>query len=126
MQYQNFVQEVQKLTFIANPDQADTAIKSVLGHLASRLEEPQAQKMTQNLPEPLNLQKLRSHQVDVTDISADQFLGDLCDQMQLNREQANQLVHTVFHIAKDAIGSDTVNEIQTNLPDDWARMIQAA
>lgn len=126
MDYQNFMQSVQNLDFISDDATADAAVKAVLGHLASRVDEPQAEKISHDLPEPLSLGKLRSHQARVADISVEQFIGDLCNQFKFNADQANQLVKTVFSTTKNAVDSDTLSEVQSKLPSDWTNLMQVA
>ncbi|MBE9168223.1 DUF2267 domain-containing protein [Pleurocapsales cyanobacterium LEGE 06147] len=126
MEYQQFTQEVENLDFISERDTADAAVKAVLGILASRMEESDAQKLTEQLPEPLTLEKLRSHQQRIINISVDQFFEEISTQFKLSVEQARTLANRVFHLTKDAVGNETVNEIQSHLPSDWASVLQGA
>ena len=101
MEYNQMLQKVQELDFVSNKDTADAMIKSVLGHLASRMKEAQARKFTQDLPQPLSLEKLRGHQVNNPTISLDQFVNDLRDQFHITNEQVQSLIKTILHTVKN-------------------------
>lgn len=90
------------------------------------MEEPDAKKFTDKLPEPLTLEKLRSHQVNITDISVEQFVEEIRTQFGFNDEQSRLLANKVFHITKEAIDSTTINEVEQHLPSDWSMMLQNA
>lgn len=126
MDYQQFIQKVKEFDFIENDEQADAAVKAVLGTLASRLREPEAHKMTEKLPEPLTYEKLRGQQVYTTPISVDEYERSIGQQFHIGQENARKLIRTVFDTAKDAIGNETVKELEKALPDDWARLMEAA
>lgn len=121
MDYQEFIQPVQKLGFIGDPDQADAAAKAVLGILASRLEPDDARRLTEKLPEPLTLDRLRGHQVRTPDLSVDQYVAEIATKFRLNHEQASELVDTVLHEAWEAAGDGTMNDIRAKLPPDWGK-----
>ena len=124
--YAEFIQTVQQLDFISQPDHADAAVKTVLGILASRLTESQAQHLTQKLPEPLNVDLLRGHQESDLSFSAEQFLEEISTQLEIEKAQAEALVNTVFQLTKETIGTETLKELTEFLPSDWSEMMQAA
>jgi uncharacterized protein (DUF2267 family) len=101
-------------------------IKAILGILASRMEEEPARKLTDKLPEPLTLQKLRSHQSNVTPLSAENYTVEIREQFKITLDQARTLVNTVLHIAKDDVGQDVFDEIEKYLPTDWVTTIEKA
>lgn len=126
MEYEDFIDDVSDLDFIQDRDIADAAVKAVLGILASRVKESEAKKLTEDLPDPLTLERLRGHQRRVTPISAEQFVDEIGAQFSLNRDQARELVNTVLHTAKDAVAEETISELEEKLPSDWAGMVENA
>lgn len=119
MEYEQFVEEVKKLDFVENEEMADAAIKGVIGRLASRLQEPEAHKFSEELPEPLSYEKLRGMQAYPTNISAEQYVEDVRQQFRISHENAEILVKTILHLTKEAIGEDTLKEVEKDLPSDW-------
>lgn len=126
MDYERFVQEVQKLDFIRDRETADAAVKAVLGTLASRMNEMDARKLTDRLPEPLKYENLRSHQRRDLGISPDQQVGVIQAQFRLKEEQARILVDTVLRCTRDMIGEDLFFELSEHMPSEWAETIQRA
>ncbi len=116
MNYENFIQEVRKLDFMQDDQAADSAIKAVLGILASRMEEPGAKKLTENLPNPLTLEKLRGHQATPTRISADDYVSGIADEFSLDNSQSKGLINKVLHVTKDTIGQDTIRRARELSP----------
>lgn len=124
MEYQRFLDEVQSFDFVPHQDAADAIVKGTLGILASRLDEPAARKMTENLPGPLTLEKLRSHQRYPLDIPVDQYIENIGGQFRLTREQAHQVARRILHLAKEAMDPKSVQEIEKHLPADWVSVIE--
>lgn len=123
MNYQEFLQPVQRLGFINNSERADAATKAVLGILASRLEEDVAQRLTERLPEPLTLEMLRSHQKRALDTSVDEYVAEVATHCNVDLEDATQLIDTVLDCTHKTAGSERMNEIKSSLPSDWQHMI---
>lgn len=119
MEYQEFIQEVKNLDFIDTQDTADAAIKAVLGVLASRMEEPHAKKLTEKLPDPLSVERLRGQQVNINEISVNEYIEVIATQFRLNHDQALILVKTILHFTKGSVGNETIKELEKNLPPDW-------
>jgi uncharacterized protein (DUF2267 family) len=126
MEYEDFIRAVSELDFIHDEEEADSAVKAALGILASRLDEDEARKLTEYLPNPLSYEKLRGHQLTDTDISAEEFISEIADQFNLDEDQAQELINTVLQIAKEAIGYDTIVELEQHLPEDWAEVFENA
>ena len=101
MEYSRFVNEITNLDFIGSTDKADAVIKAILGILASSMDDDHARKLTGKLPEPLTFEKLRGH-------------------------QAKTAVDTVFRLCKEAVGEDTISEIEYDMPPDVAEELEAA
>ena len=104
MTYQDFIEEVKGLDFIKDDATADAAIKAILGTLASSMDEASARQMTENLPEPLTYEKLRSHQAHINVFTSGNFLKQIADQFNLNMDQVDRLIHTVINLANGATG----------------------
>jgi uncharacterized protein (DUF2267 family) len=126
MEYAQFIEHVVNLEFIPDRDTADAAVKAVLGILASRLEEPEARMLTEKLPEPLNLERLRGHQVRPHGISVEQYISEVGEQFRLSEDQAEILIKTVLHLVKDELGAVTVSEFESLLPADWRATIESS
>ena len=126
MEYNDFIEDVMSLGFISDEYTADAAVKATLGILASKMKEEEAKKLTAELPDPLTLEKLRGHQQRVTPTTVEQYIEEISDEFLLNHEEARELVDTVLHTAKDAVGGETLSEIEKKLPPDWAEILENA
>lgn len=126
MEYEDFIRAVSELDFIQDEEEADSAVKAALGILTGRLDEEEARKLTEDLPNPLTYEKLRGHQLNIKDISAEEYISEIADQFSLDEDQAQELVSTVLQVAKEAIGYETVAELEQHLPEDWAEVFENA
>jgi uncharacterized protein (DUF2267 family) len=126
MEYSEIVNRVERLDFITDSETADSAVKAVLGILTSRMEETDARKLTEQLPGPLTLDKLRGHQRRVEEISAAQYISEIGTQFSLSSENAGELVKTVLHTAKEATGDGVFHDVEESLPSDWRELIEKA
>ncbi|MBD3345221.1 MAG: DUF2267 domain-containing protein [Chitinivibrionales bacterium] len=126
MDYEMLRRRVEELPFIPDSQTAEVAIKSVLGHLASRMEEDQARVMTASFPPSLNYDTLRSHQQTVTTISVVQFIEDIREQFGFSTGDTHNLIRTIMHSAKGDFSPDTLQEWEKHLPEDWAEMVEEA
>lgn len=126
MDYDDFIEQVKELEFIESEKEADAAVKAVLGLLAGRMEETDARLMADHLPDPLTYERLRGRQQDVTDITAGEYISEIADQFNLDEDQAEELVDTVLVVAKEAMGEDTVSDLERRLPSDWAEILENA
>ncbi|TVP66602.1 MAG: DUF2267 domain-containing protein [Nodularia sp. (in: Bacteria)] len=125
MEYERFVDAAGKLPFIPDRETADAAVKAVIGVLASKLEDEQAHQLSDNLPEPLNYERLHSHQIRKLPISADEYIAVICEQFKLDDIQASQLIQETLRVTKEAV-KDKINEFTSRLPADWSALIEAA
>jgi uncharacterized protein (DUF2267 family) len=126
MDYQILLQKVAALDFVPDEKKADAMIKSVLGHFAGRMIEDHAMKFTADLPEPLDYETLRGHQINVTAISPDQYITDLSKQFDIRNDQAETLTRTIFHTLKKDILKEKSSFWQEYLPEEWAELIKEA
>lgn len=108
MDYERFIQDVQNTGIVTDRESADAMVKAVLGILAGRMTEDQARRLTEDLPEPLTLEELRSHQKYVLNISPEEYTRVIMDQFNLDEEQARALIDTVLLTTKDCIGGKYV------------------
>lgn len=92
------------MDFIGDKDYADAAIKAVLGILASSMEETEAQKFAEKLPEQLDLKKLRGHQEQRKSISPETYVNEVANQFYLTRDQARPLINKVLEYAEKVTG----------------------
>jgi uncharacterized protein (DUF2267 family) len=123
MEYRDLVNAVEELEFIKDQAMAKAAIKAVLGVLTSRLEEEFAREFTESLPEPLDFETLRGRQMNVTEVSVQEYRDTIAAQFNLGHDDAWQLVRTVLHIVKDGISEEVIEDIQEALPSDWQRLL---
>ncbi len=122
--YDNFVNAAMSLSFIEGEETAEAAVKAVLGILASRLEEPEARRLAATLPDPLSLENLRGHQMNVTDLSVEQYYGNLATQFRITPEQAQVLAVTILRLVKEALDTEGLREVERSLPEDWTNLIE--
>lgn len=126
MDYNDFVNAVENLGYFEDRERAESAVKAALGILASRLEEDEARALTADLPDPLTFEKLRGHQANVTDITFDQYIAELAIAFGLDEDEAHTLVNSVFHLMKDSLEEGVLDEVEGNLPRDWATAMRRA
>ncbi len=126
MHYSSLLKNVSELNFVADEKEADAMIKSVLGHIASRMKESTAKKFAADLPSELTLDKLRGHQENITNISLNQFIKDLSNQFKLPFDQVPKLIITILASIKSNLPEEHVIEWAEDLPMDWVRMIKNA
>lgn len=125
MEYRKLVDTVRDLEFIKDKAMAEAAVKAVLGVLVSRLEEEVAREFAETLPEPLDFDMLRGRQVNVTDVSVQQYRDTIAEQFELELDDAWQLVRTILHIVKEGLSDEVIEDIQETLPSDWQRFLQS-
>jgi uncharacterized protein (DUF2267 family) len=126
VQYLELYERVRDLPFIADADTADAAVKSVLGHLSSRMDPEHARQLSEILPEPLSFGKMRGQRSPMTSISVEQFESDVREQFRLEREQVRELIETVFHVIKHHITHEQLADWEETLPVDWAGLLKKA
>jgi uncharacterized protein (DUF2267 family) len=127
MDYRSFIEQVTALPFINDEKAADSAIKTVLGVLAGKIDEKWARELTNTLPPQLDFATLRGHQQGQAELSIDEFLALVGTQLHLDWQQSRDLVGRVFHCVKESEeGADIMGELETQLPDDWAAIVDQA
>lgn len=126
MDYQEFVKDVSALGFIEDEVTADAAVKAVLGIMASSLDEKDAGKITEALPEPLNLSKLRGQQIKTKPVDFNDCVAEIAQQFNVDEEQARELADTVLRTTRAALGSKKLGEVEDILPESWRVAIEHA
>lgn len=126
MRYEDFIDKVMGLGFADSRETADAMVKAVLGILASDLDEAHARKLTEKLPPPLTLEKLRGHQIRELNVSLNEYIAELSVQFNISNDQARELAHTVFHQLKEATGDEFINEMAGHLKPDLVEALQKA
>lgn len=126
MEYSSYVEQVRNLEFIPDEATADAAVKAVLGILVSRMDEEEARRLCDTLPQPLDYDTLRGHQVRPLDISVDQYFIEIGNQFNLDYNQARVLVTRVLHCVKESLDRPTIDEIEEGLPNDFVQAIEQA
>jgi uncharacterized protein (DUF2267 family) len=127
MNYESYISQVFKLPFINDVNAADSAIKTVLGMLASRVGEKEARRLTEVLPSELNIVTLREHQQAPIQHSAEQFMESVATQLNLGHLHAKDLVSRVLHCVKESPeGAKTLDGLREVLPPDLAEVVDLA
>lgn len=126
MDYQHVKNRLTQIHGIEDDQTADAVVKSVLGHLVSRVDEEEARKIGEHLPQELSLENLRGHQQHVTSITADQFVADVADQFNVPGSTAKEAIHVVLGAAKEDFPEEHKQELKTKLPQDWQALIEEA
>jgi uncharacterized protein (DUF2267 family) len=115
--------KVQSLSFIPDTQTADSLIKAVLGHLASRMNERQARELTRGLPASLSYATLRGRQLGEANISTAQFREDIRRQFGLDDDQTAQAIGIITHVLKEEFPEQTIRQWEDRLPEDWALLL---
>jgi uncharacterized protein (DUF2267 family) len=58
--------------------------------------------------------------VQPVNISFNQYITEIARQFNLSYDQAKMLISEVLHDTKMEINSNTVTEVEKDLPDDWS------
>ena len=86
----------------------------------------QAEKFASRLPEPLTTDILRGHQAHPLDITIEEFFDEVGAEFSLTPDQSKKLVDTVFRLAKQSVGEETITEVEFDMPPDVAEELEAA
>lgn len=121
MEYNQLIQTAKKFNFIGeNEQQADAAVKATMGIIASRMSEENAKDFANSLPEPLTLEKLRSHQENENELSPNEHFKVIATQFNINEEEAQRMVKDVLHTATEDLSEEQFNSWKQKLPQDWS------
>lgn len=121
MEYQDLLDRAKQV--VGDDRQADAGVKAVFGILASKLDEPQARRLTDDLPKPLTYERLRGHQVSDVPLTAEQYPIAIATELGLDPEDSRELVHEVLDAARQGLPENTLADLRNDLPEDWARLI---
>jgi uncharacterized protein (DUF2267 family) len=121
MEYNQLIQTAKKFNFIGeNEQQANAAVKATMGIIASRMSEDDARDFANSLPEPLTLEKLRSHQEYENDVNPSEHFKVIATQFNINEEEAQRMVKDVLHTATENLSEEQFNSWKQKLPQDWS------
>lgn len=124
MDYQEILDYVGTLDFVPDRETADSMVKAVLGTLCSSVDEQQCTMLCDKLPEPLTVEKLRSHQARKNQPSFQEYILEIRTQFGLNDDQAFELVDAVIRVTRQAVGDDTWNRFTEHLPAELGQAIK--
>ncbi len=124
MTYEELLQRARRTEVIHDDATAASALKAVLGILASRLDEEPARLFCSTLPGPLTYEALRGHQANVTNITADQYVQTVAEQFRLPKEHAQRLITSVLRVVTGNLPGDVLTMMRDNLPSDWNEFLQ--
>ena len=126
MDFYGITKRVRKLEFIGNDQRADTAVKAVLGILASRMSDEHASKLATKFPEHIAAERFGSYHNKMEAISVTQYTAGISSEFKISVHQARTLMRNVLYFTKEAAGVDVIMDIKKSLPIDWAEAIQNA
>lgn len=127
MEYQQLKKHLEQLEFIPDRETADAAAKTVLGILASRLDDTGAHVLAGNLPGEFGFPRLRGRQEpEGRQMSVEEAIGVIATQHHLSQEQAEQLFHEVLRLAVQPIPEGSLNSLKSHLPEEWAAAIESS
>jgi len=126
MNYEAYLGSTANLEFIPDEKTADAVIKAALGMVASRLPERAAVEFAAAMPYPLDYAKLRGHQAGQDEFSVSQYLGVLEREFDLGADDARTAAATVIELAKRDLGPRLAQQVQRQLPPDWATFFEEA
>ncbi len=124
MEYREFIDYIGTLDFVQDNETADAMTKAVLGIVCSSVDEPIAHQLTENLPEPLTVENLRSHQAHKEHPTLDSYVQEIRTQFGISDSQAVDLIDHVVRITKDAVGAETWGRFTEHLPSELGQAIR--
>lgn len=124
MEYQEFTDYIGTLDFVRSEARADAMIKAVLGILCSLVDENLAHLLCDRLPDPLNAETLRRHQVRKDQPSFPEYIQEIRTQFGINSDQAFEVVDSVLRITHDAVGEYVWSRFTSALPADLSQAIR--
>ena len=123
MAYEDLLQQARRSELFQDQATQGSAVKAVLGILASRLDEEPARKLASVLPKPLTYDTLRGHQANITNITAEQYFETIADQFSGRKEHAQRLVTLILGAVAQNLPDDALTAIRGNLPPDWNELL---
>jgi uncharacterized protein (DUF2267 family) len=101
-------------------------VKSVLSIFAGQMPEPEARRLTGELPKQLSYEKLHDAYRETPDINTEDYVRELGDQFNLRDAESRRLIKAVFEATKESLRKETVDELEKKIPEDWAFMLKSA
>lgn len=124
MDYTNLKKRLMQIESIDSEAVAESVVKSVLGHLVNRLHNVHAQEIVSKLPR--ELKNISSHQQTVTAISVEQYINDIREQFGFSEHTAREVSRIIFHALKGNFSYETIQAWESDMPSDWAKIIEQA
>lgn len=126
MDYSEFLAKVKELEFIDDEETADQVVKSVLSIFAGQMAEAEARRLTDELPKQLSYDKLSDAYRETPDINAEDYVRELGDQLNLRDAESRRVIRAVLEATKESLGKETLDELEKNVPEDWAFILKSA
>ena len=127
MEYNEFIEKVLRLDFILDEEQADLAIKAVLGIFLTSLPSEHAYWITENLPYPLTYDNLRKDpKPGSIPVSMDELVDEVMRTLVVQKEQSRVLVNLVLHVLRPALNQDILGALKSDLSSEWINTLLAA
>jgi uncharacterized protein (DUF2267 family) len=123
MDYEQMIDQIMQLDCVGDRETADAMIKAVWGVIASTVDEDTTRKLAENLPDPLDFEKLRGHQARPTQIGPDEFVVEMSRQFRLSEEQARQLIERVIEVGEEALPEEVIADLREALTPDMKQLV---
>ncbi len=124
MRYEIMLNRVRReLEFVPGREMADAALKAIWGIIVSSLDEPLAQRVTHELPEPLTLERLRGHQQRPVAPSCEELIAEIRTQFSLTHEQADELVKTCIKTGEQMLGDQILYDLKGSVPEEMCALV---
>lgn len=120
-----YKEAVQAIDFVEDEDMAEEAVKAVLGILSSKISEQEAREFTADLPEYLNYDILRGHQVNPAPATPADTIEIVADKFDLEKEEARYLMLEIIGVTKEQ-NSGEISDIAAELSSDWQEALDRA
>lgn len=105
--------------FVSDTETAENMTKTILGVITSSLGEQRAEELTGALPNYLNYETLRSHQVSQNSAVPATAIQELKNNFDVAEGQARRILADTLTVLKGE-ASGLVSEIIQELPDEWS------
>ena len=111
MDYNEITNRICETTSIKERSKAEDLVKGILGIIASQLEQEEAMRFSESLPEPLTYEKLVGHQEYPNDMNDDEFVKTVCNEFSLDETTAKDVIDVVTEEVMTQVPSDIKEEM---------------
>jgi uncharacterized protein (DUF2267 family) len=124
MQYDEFIERVQREGELETTDEAFEAIEAVLSTLGERIYRTEQSDMASQLPRGISelltsRQKPENTRGDVQRFTLEEFHNRVAARMNSRHPQALRLTQVVTGVLMDAVSPGQIEDIRKELPDDF-------